>query len=220
MLKNCIDKHFFWIKINIKKLCKLPKAIDPIEAATSDEIVRRKRLSEHLEQVRRQFHLCRSSKVDQNQCEKFYREMVTVSAALNQEIDTLGEFGRSVQSPSEPMHQKIPNNPRMPVWPANPLQPLREMKQEDKMLQKVSEIASFTRFHEDMENANVWSENVQNTQQEYPKLHSQSSTKTAKFRDNEKITPLKNSNFGKCSKDYYKHFQSIREFVKVVKFGL
>lgn len=163
----------------------------------NDEIVRRKRLSEHLDHVRRQFQLCRSSQIDQSECEKFYREMVQVSAALNQEIDNLSELGRSAQNPSE-----MPHDSRRPAWPADPaLQPLRELKQEDKMLQKVSELAPVTRFHEDMENANIWNEKMPNKQQEYIKFpNSQFAPKVAQFRDNEKITPLKNTNFGKYSK--------------------
>lgn len=200
-----VQKFSIFGRKQMWRRAKRQAAIDPVEMSISEQIVRRKRLSEHLQVVKEKFERCRSLKNVKSECDKFYQEMIEVSQALNQEIQSLGEIARNFQSPETIATPNGAFNHKITEWSDSVRQPLGDFNREDRVIQNVNEFTPFPRFHEELDNSrvNTWnidevhSKNAQDLPKPPPaaiRAHSTSST----LRDNEKIIPLKNQNFGEC----------------------
>lgn len=125
------------------------------------ENTRQKRLSEHLQDVRMKFEQCKNSQSDPMECAKFYREMMEVSDALKQEIQSIGEIPRNFDSPDYAVGQEnYENYGKFAQLPDVSGDTMHEFNREDKILQSANEFSPFPKFHEDLDTRqfNSWSE--------------------------------------------------------------
>lgn len=184
---------------------KRQASIDPVEVANRDRNVRRKRLSEHLHQVRAQFEQCRQTEMHPSEkCEKFYREMVAVNEALKEEIGTLGHIAQNFQTPRKSQPGLSYSNHKVSQWSDPIRKPFSEFNREGQAMQKVNDFTQFPRFHEEMDNlrSGQWSiDEPSNRQSDVPMpspppLNPRIQTQGANFRESEKISPLKTQTFG------------------------
>lgn len=221
--QNVKKRHISRENANFVRI-KRQTNIDPVGINSEDQNVRKKRLSEQLQHVKMQFERCRNSKTDKSGCERFYRQMIAVSAALNQEIQTIGEIAHNFPTNDQSERQNIDIYRKTPELSAAVGNPLHEFNREDSVLQRVSEFTPFPRFHEELNDGRVslWNidEPSKNTQHDMPnppfpppamradaRLH----PIPASPRDNDKVTPLKNTNFGMFNFDVLlaRHFYKI-----------
>lgn len=189
--------------------------IDPVAMSLDDLNVRKKRLIEELHSVKMQFEQCRNSQSDKNECDRFFRKMIVVSEALQKEIQTIREMSHHFPNHDESEHQNIDMFGKIPESPAHVGHPLHEFNREDSDLQRVREFTPFPRFHEELNDGRVslWNidaaskieqQDMANppfpppgmpTSSQHPHHHQIS----ASPRENDKLTPLKNNNFGKSN---------------------
>lgn len=175
---------------------------DPNDYYVSEPNVRQKRLSEHLQHVKSQFERCRNSIGDKNECEKFYREMVAVSEALNHEIKTMSEIAQNFDQSNQRNQRIFENHGKIPKFPETVGNPFYELDGEGQVLQSVNEYTSYPRFHEDLDSRRFhpWKSDEASKVSEFPKpplSPTRNKPPVASARDNDKLTPLKNPSFGK-----------------------
>lgn len=114
-------------------------------------ITRRKRLIEHLQDVRMKFEQCRNSQSDPNECAQFYREMVEVSEELDREIKLTSEIARNYDNQDYALAQEnYENYGKFSQLPDMPGDAMYEFNREDKALQSVNEFSPFPKFHEEL----------------------------------------------------------------------
>lgn len=187
----------------ILKRSKRHMTFDPNEHETGQNTQRKKRLSEHLQHVRSQFERCRKANSEGSECEKFLREMVVISEALNQEINTMREIGRHFEQSNQRNSPTIENQGKIIQSPSTVGNPLYELDQEGRLQQYADEFTSFPKIHEDLDHRHIksWTNHeTPKSRVEMPKPPYPPPTRTesriAIGRDNDKIMPLKNPNFG------------------------
>lgn len=177
--------------------------INPIEHETGQNTVRTKRLSEHLQHVRSQFERCRNANSEESECEKFLREMIVVSEALNHEINTMREISRNFEQSNRKNVPAFQNHGKMIQSPNTVGNPLFELNKESRLQQHADEFTTLPKIHEDLDHRQIKSWTVQETPKNDvemakppfpPSMRIQS--RIAISRENEKIMPLKNPNFG------------------------
>lgn len=189
------------VKFDRFKRFKRQLTLDPVyyaEQATMENS-RQKRLSEKLQEVKIKFEKCRNSNSGQNDCANFYREMIALREALNHEIQKTSEFNRNYE-----VQSNLENYGELPDLPGDTLY---EFNREDKVSQNANGFASFPKFHEELDDrrSKLWNVNepLRNAPDfsisppPPPPSPTPMQQSFANLRDNEKIIPLKNSNFGK-----------------------
>lgn len=181
---------------------KRQSPLDSFEFQHTEEMVRRKRLTNYLEDVKMKLEQCKRIEMNKSECEKFYREMVAVSKMLNEEIPTITKIAANFEN-SDQTRPNSENQAKTLQWIDSAGNPLRDFNREEKFLEKIQHSP---KFHEDLDNnqrTTLWQVDDPSSKytQDLPKPQSPAtqshSLSAASARDNDKSVPLKNQNFGK-----------------------
>lgn len=182
---------------------RLKRHMIPNDNEHGESKPRYKRLSEYLQQVKSQFERCRSSKGDQSECAKFYREMITVSEALNHELQTISDITRNIDQSNQMNFHPFENHGKIGELPNTVGHPLHELNRESKVQQNTDEFTTFPKFHEDLDDRQFHAWKIKETLRNNPNFpipppmtRTRLDSSISIARDNEKIVPLKNPNFG------------------------
>lgn len=174
--------------------------LDPVQMSYDDLIVRHKRMNQYLSSLRQKFENCRS--LNGEHCDHFYRRMIAVAQALNEELDNLGEIAYNIKNSQTAPAENVGVNYKVPELSSSVRRPLTDFNREEKLQKNINEFSIFPRIHEEMHSPtrNAWNINespsINQPDPPKPSVESKDTQSLSSFRDGEKNLPMKNSNIG------------------------